>query len=106
MRGKRIRETRERHLFAALKGIEERLELGLVRMIADVAAVEHFHRQIAPRVPVQPRQLLRVKFVIENAPLAADEMSVKVIWLQAVNDRGALPGAAAPELQDRGRRGV
>src|SRR3954471_20674161 len=101
MRGKRIRETRERHLFAALQGIEERLELGLVRMIADVAAVEHFHRQIAPRMAVQPRQLLRVEFVVENAPLASDEMRVKVVWLQAIDDGRALAHAAIPELQDR-----
>src|SRR3954464_15740296 len=58
---KRIRETRERHLLTALQGVKERLELSQVRVIADVAAVEELHRQFAPRMPIQPRQLLRVK---------------------------------------------
>ena len=70
--------------------VEERLELRLVRMIGDVAAVEHLHRQLAPGVAVQAVELLRVELVVEQAAFAADEVRVEVVGLQAVHHRGAL----------------
>ena len=90
---------------AGVERVEERLELRLVRMIADVAAIEHLHRQLAPCVPVQAGELLRVKLVVEHAALAADEVGVEVVRLQAIDDRGAFADGAVLELQERRRCG-
>src|SRR3954469_9779377 len=103
MRDERIVEAGERHLFTALERVEECLELRLVWMIADVAAVEHLHRQLAPGVPIQAGQLLRMKLVVENASLAADQMRVEVIRLQAIDHCRAFSNAAILELQNRRR---
>src|SRR4051812_19560654 len=64
MRCERIVEAGEPHLGAALQRVEECLELRLVWMIADVAAVEQLHRQFAPVLTVESGELLRMKLVI------------------------------------------
>src|SRR6185436_14087298 len=81
MRGECVAETRQRHVFATFQGVEERLELREIWMIANVAAIEQLHRQLAPGVTVQSSQLLRVKLVVENAAFAAHEMRVEVVRL-------------------------
>src|SRR5258706_7055931 len=72
--GEAVGEARERHVLAGVEGVEERLELRLVRVIAHVAAIEHFHRELAPRVPVETGEFLRMKFVVEDRAFAADEV--------------------------------
>ena len=91
VRREAILEARERHVLPGVERVEERLELGLVRMIGDVAAVEHLHRQLAPGVAVEAVELLRVEAVVEQAAFAADQVGVEVVGLQAIHDGGALP---------------
>src|SRR6187551_3649821 len=97
----RIAETRQRHLFAALQRIKECLELRLIGMIADIAAIEQLHREVAPGVAIQSCQLLRMELVVENAAFAPDKMRVEVVGLQTIDHRRALPNASILELQDR-----
>src|SRR3954468_13423293 len=81
MRDERIVKAGERHIAPGIERIEKCLELRLIRMVADVAAIEHLHRQLAPLIPIQPGERLRMKLVDENAPFAADQMCVKVVRL-------------------------
>ena len=53
----RVGEARERHFFSGTERVEEGLELRLVRMIGDVARVEHFHGEFAPLSFVQTTDL-------------------------------------------------
>lgn len=53
----RVREAGERHFFSGIERVEEGLELRLVRMIGDVARVEHFHGEFAPLSFVQTTDL-------------------------------------------------
>ena len=86
----RVGETGQRHFFTGCQRVEESLELCLIRMIADVAAIEHLHRELRPRVLVEAAKLLAVEFVIENGALAADQVRVEVVRLEAINDCRAL----------------
>ena len=72
-------------------------------MIADVTGVEHLHRESAP-LSLVGGELCGVKLVIQKTALAADEMGVKVIRLQAVDAGGGFADAAVGELEDRRRR--
>ena len=103
----RVGEARERHVFPLLERVEERLKLRHIWVVADVAAVEELHREIAPRVSIQAGELLRVKLVVEDAAFTPDQVGVEVVGLQAVDDRRGLADTPVPELQDRrGGRGV
>src|SRR5829696_3549888 len=64
-----VLEARERHRLSPFERIEEGLELRLVRMIGDVAAVEHLHRQLAPGMAVESVHLLGMESVVEEAAL-------------------------------------
>ena len=74
-------------------------------MIAHVAGIEHLQVELAPAAFVG-LDFCGVKFVIQQAALAADEMGVKVVRLETVHDRGALAHLAAFEIQDRHAGGV
>src|SRR4051812_45049881 len=100
MRGERVGEAGERHVAPGIERVEKRLKLRQVRMIADVAAVEELHRQIAPRIPVQSRQLLRMELVVQQAAFAAHQMRMKVVGLQTIDDGRALADAAVRELEN------
>ena len=100
-----VAETRERHVLALVERIKEGLELGLVRVIADVAGIQHLHREAAP-LGLVGLQLGGVELVIEDAAMAAHEVGVEVIGLEAVDDRGAFADGAVLELQNRDRGGV
>ncbi len=50
MRPHRVGEAREGHFFSGVHRIEERLELSRVRMIRDIAGIEHLHGEGAPRI--------------------------------------------------------
>ncbi len=101
-----VGETGERHVFARVGGVEEGLELRGVRMIRDVAGIEHLHREIAPGVLVR-LQFHRVKLVVEQTAFAAAQVRVEIVRLQTINDRRAFADLAAFEFQDRdAARGV
>ena len=104
MAGKGVGEAGEGHIFPRIERVEERLELRLIRMVAHVAAIEHLHGKLGPRCFVQPAELHGVELVIEDAALAADEVSVEVIGLEAVHDGCAFAHRAAFEPDERGRR--
>ncbi len=75
-------------------------------MVRHVARVYQRRAQLAPDVLVQAAELRGVKLVVQNAALAADEVRVEVVRLQAVDHRRHLAQPAVLELQDRHRRGV
>ena len=47
-----------------------------------------------------------MKFVVEQAAFAADEVRVEIIWLETIHDGGAFADAAVLELQERDAAGV
>src|SRR5882724_9684045 len=100
----RVGEARQAHLFVLVQRFKKRLELRLVGMIRHVARIKELHRQTAPGVFVG-LQLHRMKLVVQQTALAAHQVSVEIIGLQAVNYRGALADAAILELEDRYTRG-
>ena len=44
----RIGKAGERHVPAAVQSVEEGFKLGLIRVVRDVAGIEHLHGQAAP----------------------------------------------------------
>jgi hypothetical protein len=101
----RLFKAGEWHGLAGIQSIEKSLELALIRMIAHIAAIEHFHVQLAPGSFVRV-QLHGVKFVIQQAALAAAEVGVEVVWLEAVHDGGGFAHSAVFEVQDGHAGGV
>src|SRR5207247_218820 len=59
------------------------------------------HRKLAPLVFVQSGELGGIELVVEQAAFAADQVGVKIVRLETIDDRGALAHAAIGELQDR-----
>ena len=68
-------------------------------MVADVAAIEHFHGEVTPGGFVG-LEFVGVEFVVEKATLAADEVGVEVVGLEAVDDGSAFADAAVFEFDD------
>ena len=93
------------HFFAFIQRVEELLELGLIRVIADIAAIEHFHGEIAPCGFVG-LEFIGVEFIVEQAAFAADEVGVEVVGLEAIDNGRAFADGAVFELHDGDARGV
>lgn len=74
-------------------------------MVAHVAGVEHLHGELAPGVLVGV-ELHGVELVVEDAALAAAQMRVEVVGLQAVHDGGGFADGAVFEADDGGAGGV
>jgi hypothetical protein len=77
----------------------------VVGMIAHVAGVEHLHGELAPGGLVGV-QLHGVELVVEQAALAAAEVGVEVVGLQAVHHGGGLADAAVLEVDEGDAGGV
>ena len=100
-----LREAGPLHVAVFVEGVEELLELGLVGVVADVAAIEHLHGEVTPGGFVC-LEFVGVEFVVEEAALAADEVGVEVVGLEAVDDGGAFANAAVFEFDDGDAGGV
>ena len=100
-----LREAGPLHVAVFVEGVEELLELGLVGVVADVAAIEHLHGEVTPGGFVG-LEFVGVEFVVEEAALAADEVGVEVVGLEAVDDGGAFADAAVFEFDDGDAGGV
>ena len=106
MRGEGVREAREWHVFSSVERVEERLELRLIRVIAHVAAIEHLHAELGPVRFIEALEAHAVEAVVEQAAFAADEVRVKIVRLEAVDDGGAFADGPAGEAQERGGAGL
>ena len=100
-----FREAGPLHVAVFVEGVEEFLELGLVGVIADIAAVEHLHGEVTPGRFVG-LEFVGVEFVVEEAALAADEVGVEVVGLEAVDDGGAFADTAVFEFDDGDAGGI
>lgn len=98
-------EAGERHVFAFVQGVKEGLELGLVRVVADIAGVQHVHGEVAPALFVG-LQDVGVQLVVQQAALAAHEVGVEVVGLQAVHHGGGFADGAVLELHQGDAGGV
>ena len=89
VRPERMGQAGQGHFLAQAQRVEERLELGVIRMIGNVPGIQEFHGQFAPFPLVEAAQPGRMKFLVEQTAFAANEVDVKIIRLQTVDDRGA-----------------
>ena len=98
-------QARLGHGLPLLKGIEKSLELGLIGVIGHIARISQFHGELAPLRLIQFERV-GVKLVIEQSPLAAHQVGVEVVGLEAIQNRSRLAHPAVSELQNghAGRR--
>src|SRR4051812_8334609 len=101
MGGEGVRKAGEGHRLTLLQRIEERLELRLVWMVTDVAAIEHLHRELRPGALVEPAEFLAVKLIVQDRSLAPHEVRVEVVWLKAIDNGRAFPHGSAGEAEQR-----
>src|SRR6266540_2585635 len=99
-------ETCQRHGAPVTDTLHESLELRPIRMVADVAGINQGCFQSAPSLLGHALQVLSVEAIVQQAPLATDQMNVKVVRLQAVDDGSNLADGATSELEESYRRGV
>lgn len=74
-------------------------------MVTHIAGIEHLHGELAPRVLVGV-ELHGVELVVQEAALAAAQMGVEVIGLEAVHDGGGLADGAVLEVDEGDAGGV
>src|SRR5437660_1100468 len=73
----RLGKTCQRHFSPFVQRVEKGFELRLIGVVRRIARVQHLHCQGAPGMPVGA-QLHRAKLVTKEAPLAADQLRMKV----------------------------
>ncbi len=100
----RLSNAGPRHVHPLVQSIKKRLKLGLVGMIGHVAGIGHRHGQVRPFL-VPETELVGVDLIVEQAALAAYEVSLKVVGLKAIDHRSDLSNAAVGKLENRSRRG-
>src|SRR5262245_31753952 len=76
--GEGVGEAGQGHVASLVQGMKEGLELGLVRVIGDVAGIERLEREGAPLVPVKAAEAGGIETVVEQAAFAPDQVNAEV----------------------------
>ncbi len=100
-----VLEGGEGHVLVFGEGGEEGIELSLVGVVGDVAAVDGVDGEFAPFRLVEGGEFIGVEFAVEETAFASDEVGVEVVGLEAIDDAGAFGGAAVGEFEERGGGG-